>query len=63
METFIAWLIGNADNTTPITTLYHIKVDGYRITPKPLTLSIITMLYGEVKDLERTGHILEPVGE
>lgn len=35
--------------------MYHIYLEGQRITSEPITLEIVNQLYGSVKAIERLG--------
>lgn len=41
--------------------LYHIYIDGQRITSDPLTLNLINRLYGSIQALEAQGFRLVKV--
>lgn len=40
--------------------LYHIHIGGERVTDKPVTLTQVNNMYGGVKRLEASGHVLVP---
>lgn len=35
--------------------MYHIYIDGHRITDEPVTLELINKIYGGMKKLEQKG--------